>query len=154
MTQSVFNWGPLVALALIALIGSATVHCQVNTRERSLLYDALFILWVMDVVTVLYSFFCSIYIGPGFVPKKWVRGGERGGEREREVERERWKEVETSLHTLTRAQHALSTHTHTLSTQAPKNKSDAQFLLFCRSCKGYKAPRSHHCSQWYVIRFS
>ena len=136
MTQSVFNWGPLVALALIALIGSATVHCQVNTRERSLLYDALFILWVMDVVTVLYSFFCSIYIGPGFVPKKWVRGGERGGEREREVERERWKEVETSLHTLTRAQHALSTHTHThCQHRRPRTSPMPSFYCFAAAAK-------------------
>lgn len=73
MAQSVWNWGPLLALGLIVLIGLATGHCQLNQRNKSLLNEALFVLWVSDVVIVLYSFFASIYIGPGFVPLKWVR---------------------------------------------------------------------------------
>ncbi|EGD81818.1 hypothetical protein PTSG_11889 [Salpingoeca rosetta] len=69
-TQSVFGWGPLVALGLIVLIAYATTYCH-QVGKATLWSDALFVTWVTTVVVVLYSFFKSIYVGPGFVPLKW-----------------------------------------------------------------------------------
>eukprot|EP01147_Barroeca_monosierra_P010441 gene10441-2572_t len=72
MAQTVWNWGPLVALGLIFLIGSATIYAQLH-ENTSTTQDSMFVIWVANVVCVLYSFFKSIYIGPGFVPKDWPK---------------------------------------------------------------------------------
>ena len=69
MAQSVLHWGPLVALAIIVAITTATTQCALALPPRW----ALAAPFLVIVGGILYCFFRAIYAGAGTVPRGWVR---------------------------------------------------------------------------------
>lgn len=106
MAHSVFHWGPLIALTLIAGISTATTFCALGLippAKQSLRIALLAPFWAC-VAGILVFFLKAIYTGAGAVPLNWLHNPSEVG----------------------------------------------HMLQFCQLCKHHKAPRSHHCHNWFA----
>uniref|UniRef100_A0A7E4V5Z1 Palmitoyltransferase n=2 Tax=Panagrellus redivivus TaxID=6233 RepID=A0A7E4V5Z1_PANRE len=102
MSRRLLHWGPLLALTLIAIIGTCTTIVAANYAPP---LDSLF--GFINLAVFFYSNYSALtnfleavrhgggYVKPGYTPPKEIR----------------------------------------------------ENLQFCMVCKGYKVPRSHHCSK-------
>eukprot|EP00041_Stephanoeca_diplocostata_P034638 m.1190434 g.1190434 ORF g.1190434 m.1190434 type:complete len:421 (+) comp24555_c1_seq17:150-1412(+) len=98
-SNTVWHYGPLIALTLISVITTSTVGCLLRLFPAPSL-EAIFILvsFLAVALGTIISFFAAMYRGGGNIKKGW----------------------------------------------RPKNKDDEQYLQYCKICKGFKPPRSHH----------
>ncbi|XP_014222161.1 palmitoyltransferase ZDHHC6-like [Trichogramma pretiosum] len=72
--KRICSWGPLVALAIIKLITSMTLHCCRNKLVSNGIgvTDPSFIAFMIFSGLTLYHFINSVYEGPGYLPYKWM----------------------------------------------------------------------------------
>ena len=116
--KRIFHWGPLIALFIINCITLTTLYITSMWLPATDSILAIFnhLIFVMLVGLTMYNFFCAACLGPGEL-KKYSR---------------------LSLNSY------LVSSGHVPLNWQPK-VSHRSKLQFCTICKGYKAPRAHHC---------
>ncbi|KAI3383267.1 hypothetical protein SNEBB_010495 [Seison nebaliae] len=99
--KRLLHFGPLLALFVIGIVTFGTINISLHlfAPKYSLINFVNLAVFVTWPTLILYHFFYSIFMGPGYVPPNW----------------------------------------------SPNKMEEVEYVQYCRKCKSYKAPRSHHC---------
>ncbi|KAF8569599.1 hypothetical protein P879_07959 [Paragonimus westermani] len=71
--RRIFHWGPIIALFNIFFIASVSLSTslRISPPSQSIMGFIQFLVIATLLYMILYSYFCAMFVGPGYVPLSW-----------------------------------------------------------------------------------